>query len=74
VKNRTHGVKLHPRAQKYIKRMNEPFKRKILDGINGLRKNPPQGDIDTLEGETDSYRLRVGGYRIIFIENRIYFL
>jgi mRNA-degrading endonuclease RelE of RelBE toxin-antitoxin system len=42
----------------------------ILVGIAGLKKNPPQGDINPLEGEIDSYRLRIGGYRILFIEKQ----
>jgi len=59
------NVELLPKAAKYLKRMNEPDKGRIVRGLEKLALDPPQGDITTLEGK-DGYRLRVGGYRVLF--------
>lgn len=58
-------VELSPKAAKYLERLNEPLKGRIIKAIKKLSCEPPQGDIKTLSGR-DGYRLRVGGYRILF--------
>ncbi|MDR3263642.1 MAG: type II toxin-antitoxin system RelE/ParE family toxin [Clostridiales bacterium] len=58
-------IRLLRSASKYIAKLNEPIKSKILDGIKKLENDPPQGDIKTLSGQ-DGYRLRIGNYRILF--------
>jgi mRNA interferase RelE/StbE len=78
MKKTFHRLRFNSRAEKYLDRMNEPFKQKILDGLGGLKENPPKGDIEPLQGQADRYRLRVGGYRILFeefvIDQRDFFL
>jgi len=59
------NVELLHDAAKYLKRMNQPDKGRIVRGLEKLALDPPQGDIKTLEGK-DGYRLRVGGYRVLF--------
>jgi len=59
------NVELLREAAKYLKRMNQPDKSRITRALEKLALNPPQGDITSLEGK-DGYRLRVGGYRILF--------
>lgn len=49
-------------ALKDIKTLNEPAKSRIKKAIEEL----PFGDVLKLEGYTTYYRLRVGGYRVIF--------
>ena len=56
---------LSPQASKYLKRLNEPEKSRIIKALKMLESEPPQGDIKNLSG-MDGYRLRVGGYRILF--------
>ena len=65
-------VVLSPQAAKYLERMNEPVKGRIISALSKLEQDPPQGDIKSLSGR-DGYRLRVGGYRVLFdgIENEI---
>lgn len=58
-------VELSPQAVKYIKHLNEPAKSRIIMALENLSQEPPQGDIKSLAGQ-ESYRLRVGGYRILF--------
>ena len=59
------NVVLKPSAAKYLSRLNEPIKGRIKNALIKLSNEPPQGDIKSLEGR-DGYRLRVGGYRVLF--------
>lgn len=60
-------VRFTKKAQKYYDDMTESYKKKIMDGIKGLIKEPPEGDIKPLLGYSDGRkRLRIGKYRIIF--------
>ena len=60
---------LSPQAAKYLKRLNEPDKSRIIKALKKLELEPPQGDIKNLIGR-DGYRLRVGDYRALFdVEN-----
>jgi mRNA interferase RelE/StbE len=54
-------------AEKELKRIDPPTRRRIVDGIAGLLKKPPQGDIKQLKGNLGGLsRLRVGSWRIIY--------
>lgn len=56
---------LSQQAAKYLKRLNEPEKSRIIKALEKLELEPPEGDIKNLSGK-DGYRLRVGGYRVLF--------
>ena len=58
-------VEVEPKAAKYLTRLNNPHKERILKALRKLEKEPPEGDIKSLVGR-DGYRLRVGDYRILF--------
>ncbi len=49
-------------ALKSIESMDHQTKQRIKRGIEGI----PAGDIVPLQGYTGLYRLRIGGWRIIF--------
>jgi|GEM_PF-127293 len=51
------------RAAKSINKINNPFKQNIKEAIEHL----PTGDVKKLQGYKNTYRLRVGNYRILFI-------
>lgn len=54
-----------PAATKAIERLPRATQRRVLDRIGALAENPrPHGSIK-LSGK-DSYRIRVGDYRIIY--------
>ncbi|WP_429142419.1 type II toxin-antitoxin system RelE family toxin [Anaerotaenia torta] len=54
-------------AVKAINSMDKSTKQRIKLGIEGLTTQPPTGDIKPLQGYSDNhYRLRIGGYRIIY--------
>ena len=60
-------VRFTKKAQKYYDDMTESYKEKIMNGIKGLTKESPEGDIKPLQGYSDGRkRLRIGKYRIIF--------
>ncbi|MDR1135740.1 MAG: type II toxin-antitoxin system RelE/ParE family toxin [Clostridiales Family XIII bacterium] len=56
---------LSPEAAKYLKRLHEPDKSRIISALKKLESEPPQGDIKGLAGK-DGYRLRIGKYRALF--------
>jgi mRNA interferase RelE/StbE len=58
-------VVLEKHAAKYLKRLNEPIKSRIIRALQSLAKDQTKGDIKILSGQA-GYRLRVGGYRILF--------
>jgi len=57
---------LHPIAEKYLNRLNVDDRDRIDDAIEGLEKEPPEGDIRPLKGQPGFFRLRVGSYRLLF--------
>ena len=59
-------VFVEKQAAKYLERLNEPMKGRILDALEKLAAEPPEGDIRKLQGEVTAYRLRIGGYRVLF--------
>ena len=57
---------LHPIADKYLNRLNANDRDRIDDAIEGLEKEPPEGDIRPVIGEHGLFRMRVGGFRLLF--------
>jgi len=55
-------IELSKSANKAISRMDSTTKNRIKTAIEKL----PHGDITRLRGHTNSYRLRVGDYRVLF--------
>ena len=56
---------LSPKAARYLERLDEPIKGRIKAALKKLEDEPPQGDIKAMAGQ-GGFRLRVGGYRILF--------
>ena len=57
-------------AAKALQRMEKDLRTRIHHAIQGLTFTPPQGDIKPMEGKPDGrFRLRVGGYRVIYRYN-----
>lgn len=55
-------ITLSKRAAKALEALDKPLQARITAGIYNL----PVGDIKKLRGHTASFRLRVGGYRVLF--------
>jgi mRNA interferase RelE/StbE len=58
-------IELAARAQRDIKRLDPPVRRRVVEAIRGLIADPPEGDIKRLTG-SDELRLRVGDWRVRF--------
>ena len=59
-------VFLHPSARKYLERLNADNRERIKKALKGLEKEPPDGDIRPYEGNPGIWRLKVGGYRVLY--------
>ena len=59
-------VFVHPIPDKYIDRLNATDRERIEDAIEGLEKEPPEGDIRPVKGQPDFFRVKVGGYRLLY--------
>ncbi|MDR1033573.1 MAG: type II toxin-antitoxin system RelE/ParE family toxin [Bifidobacteriaceae bacterium] len=62
-------------AEKYLSKLPKTDSNRILDAIEGLMEKPMVGDIQRLKGKNGDCRLRIGKYRVVFLqkgENAIY--
>ena len=57
------------KAVKEYNKLNQPLLGRINEGIDDLEKEKPEGDIKPLKGHNSVFRLRVGGYRILFYDS-----
>jgi mRNA interferase RelE/StbE len=59
-------------AVKELKKLPPEIISRIINAVGGLSSNPRPAGVKKLVGSDDSYRLRVGRYRIIYsiFENR----
>lgn len=61
----TYRIVIEKRAQKFIHKLSQPDKTRLLKAICNL----PNGDIKQMQGHPDYKRLRVGNYRVIYTIN-----
>jgi mRNA interferase RelE/StbE len=59
-------VLLHPIPAKYLTRLNADDRRRIKDALRGLEKEPPEGYIRPIVGQSGSFRVKVGSYRALY--------
>ncbi|MFM7714392.1 MAG: type II toxin-antitoxin system RelE family toxin, partial [Microcystis sp.] len=56
-------------AERYLKRLQPRSQERILNELDKLLASPTQTDFKKLQGR-ESYRLRVGDYRVLMQVNR----
>ena len=61
-------IKLEKQALKYINSQDRPTRERFKSALEGLSKDPPEGDIVPLVNQPPFQRLRVGDFRAIFCE------
>ena len=61
-------TELNNTARKQYRRLNEPHRGRIVEALDLLEKQPPEGNIKKLQGR-DGYRVVVGDYHILFETN-----
>ena len=60
-----YNIKLTKKAEKFIKKQDKDTQKRIIKAIIEL----PEGDIKRLKGMGETYRLRVGDFRVLFDKN-----
>jgi mRNA interferase RelE/StbE len=63
--NNNYNIKLTKKAEKFIKKQDKDTQKRIIKAIIEL----PEGDIKRLKGMDETYRLRVGDFRVLFDKN-----
>ena len=62
----TFKILLHRRAAKFLKRLDEPTKNRVIRSLSELRNFPDiRLDIVKIAGERDIYRIRIGDLRVL---------
>jgi mRNA interferase RelE/StbE len=62
----SYQIEITTRAAKQLKKLPEDIKISIEEKIQELSNNPRPNGVVKLEGEEDTYRVRVGKYRILY--------
>ncbi|MBE9004512.1 type II toxin-antitoxin system RelE/ParE family toxin [Fortiea sp. LEGE XX443] len=62
----SYQIEITNRAAKQLKKLPEDIKIQIEEKIQELANNPRPNGVVKLEGEEDTYRVRVGKYRILY--------
>ncbi len=57
---------IDPSARKFLEKVPKNQAGKIGSAIDGLSLDPYFGDIEKMSGEEDTWRRRVGSYRIFY--------
>lgn len=66
-----YSIAISPRARNEIDSLDKPIKRRIAVSIEGLAKNPHPAGSKKLQGKDDTWRIRVGDYRVLYdIKNK----
>lgn len=66
-------IEITPAAQRDLKKLRGPIRKRIRDAIDGLAEDPRPPGIRKLVDEDDLWRVRVGDFRIIYTieDNRL---
>lgn len=59
-------VLLAPPAERQLKALAEPIQKRLVRRLKSLQGNPRPHGVKKLSGEENLYRIREGGYRIIY--------
>lgn len=59
-------LELSPRASRDLKKLPTRVQERLKDHIDALAHAPRPRGVVKLEGEVDTYRIRVGDYRVLY--------
>jgi mRNA interferase RelE/StbE len=62
----TYAIEFRPAALRDLKTLSVDLRKRIGRKIDSLAGNPRPPGVEKLSGREDSYRVRVGDYRIIY--------
>ena len=69
MKNMVYEIQINRAAARYLKKLDQTTRNRLQLAFEGLKQNPPLGDIVPFKEMPGHYRLRVGSYRVIFKVN-----
>ncbi len=52
-----------------MRKLDRPVQRRVIEALDRLVAEPPQGDVVKLAGAEDEWRLRVGDWRVRFMRD-----
>jgi len=67
-------LRVRGRAKSELARFPKKDKERVLSALGELKFNPYSGDIEKIEGEENTWRRRVGNYRLVYdvdVQNKI---
>jgi mRNA interferase RelE/StbE len=59
-------ITIKPTAEKSLDAIPRPARRRIADALEGLRDDPRPAGVVKLAGAENLWRIRVGGYRVVY--------
>lgn len=59
-------VSFNPHAARAFRKLSKGIQVRLKPAIDGLRENPRPSGVEKLSGLADTYRIRVGDYRILY--------
>jgi mRNA interferase RelE/StbE len=62
----SYTIELRPAALRDLKRLPKEVLDRVSKKVNSLADNPRPPGVEKLSGSEDSYRVRVGDYRILY--------
>jgi len=62
----TWEVRVSKKAVHYLSRVEEKRRRMLLNALEEFQENPFVGDVKPIKGRRNTYRRRIGSYRIIY--------
>ena len=65
----TYDVAVPRRVQKQLLALPQDVYDRLRDGLDALRADPRPPGVKKLKGQTNTYRTRVGNYRIVYTVN-----
>ena len=71
-----YSIQITPGAARGLTALDKPARRRIAIRIDALAENPRPAGVKKLQGESNTWRVRVGDYRIIYTieDNRLVLL
>jgi mRNA-degrading endonuclease RelE of RelBE toxin-antitoxin system len=60
------NIELSRQSEKFLLQLDEHTRKRIVDGLLGLKERPQKGDIKKMKGKDKELRLRIGKYRAVF--------
>ena len=59
-------VRLSPRAERDLRRLDPPVRRRVVEGLRALGGGAPNLDLKALKGASPWWRLRLNDHRILY--------